>query len=43
MSQGYKYADESLSIIAAMDFLKTHVTTDRTYACRSFVPQSVRL
>ncbi len=29
MSQDYKYADESLSIIAAMDCLKRHVTTDK--------------
>ena len=29
MSQGYKYADESLSIIAAMDFLKTCITPDK--------------
>lgn len=29
MSQDYKYADEPVSIIAAMDCLKTHVTTDK--------------
>lgn len=29
MSQDYKYADEPLSIIAAMDCLKRHVTTDK--------------